>query len=832
MKPAAALHPSPDYLRLFGTGQLSADEAASVEAHVSDCPDCGGALRSVADDPFVALVRRATSAPPASRSGDTTPQFVSRLPEASCADSTFPEASPAAPAIVEVPAELREHPRYRVLELLGYGGMGTVYKAEHRLMKRMVALKLLARNLTTRPEIAERFVRETQTAGRLAHANIAQAFDAERAGDTLFLVMEFVPGTDLARLVRERGPLPCSEACRYIRQAALALQHAHERGMVHRDIKPHNLMLTPAGEIKVLDFGLARFVLAQPLADTSQLTEEGLFMGTADYVAPEQARDAHQADTRADVYSLGCTLYHLLTGQVPFPATTVMDKVVKHATEQPAALSALRPDLPAGLEAVVMKMMAKLPDQRYQTAGEVAEALAPFAAAAVTAVRLAQPGRLGRTGTLIEAELVREPAGALSQTAVLPASAGRSGRERWWRQLIALAAGLLFVAAVAGFVVYRIQTDKGELVIETTDDEVEVVVKRDGEVVRIIDTKTDKSVTLRLRSGEYELETKGGEGLRLGVGKVTLKRDDRVIAKIERKPPIETEVAKVGEVRRFQCGSAVLVFAVSPDGSLVLAGEYGPELVLWDLAKGKEVHRLKGHRSRILTASFSPDGKKIVSCSQWPPEDSIHIWDVKSGKVLNCFQPGGGHVSSVQFSADSQQIFFCGNYDKDGSVRMWDAETGKEVKRFVGQRGIVSGLIVSPDGRYLVTLRSEPDFSVRVWDVKTGKEVQQLKGLTEQVLYAAFLPDSRRIFVQQVHSDRAPRPDLAPRLYDISTGKEIRRFELLAGPDLQGVSPDGRRVLMRSVILDGRGVPIRADRSVRLLDVETGKELHRFDGHT
>src|SRR5262249_28793164 len=178
MNPPAALHPSPDCLSRFGTGQLSADEAVSIEAHVSDCPECCEALRGVADDSFAALVRRAMSAHPASRSGDTTPQFASRLLGQSCADSTSPDAIPAAPAIVEVPAELREHPRYRVLELLGHGGMGTVYKAEHRLMQRTVALKLIARNLTTRPEVAERFIRETQTAGRLAHPNIAQAFDA------------------------------------------------------------------------------------------------------------------------------------------------------------------------------------------------------------------------------------------------------------------------------------------------------------------------------------------------------------------------------------------------------------------------------------------------------------------------------------------------------------------------------------------------------------------------------------------------------------------------------------------------------------------------------
>jgi WD40 repeat protein len=815
MKPAAALHPSPDCLRLFGTGQLSADEAASVEAHVSDCPDCGGVLRSVADDPFVALVRRATSAHPASRSGDTTPQLVSRLPEASCADSTFPEESPAAPAIVEVPAELREHPRYQVLELLGHGGMGTVYKAEHRLMQRTVALKLLARNLTTRSEMAERFVRETQTAGRLAHANIAQAFDAEQAGDTLFLVMEFVPGTDLARIMRERGPLPCIDACRYIRQAALALQHAHERGMVHRDIKPHNLMLTPDGEIKVLDFGLARFVLAHPLADTSQLTDPGLFMGTADYVAPEQARDAHQADTRADVYSLGCTLYHLLTGQVPFPAKTVMDKVVKHATEEPPPLSALRPDLPAGLEGVVMKMMAKLPGQRYQTPGEVVEALAPFATA-VAAVPLAQPGRLGRTGTLIEAELVREPAGALSQTAVLSASGRRSGRERWWRRLLAVAAGFLFVAmALAGVVVYCIQTDKGELVIEAVDDDVEVIVKHGGKLVTIYDPKSKQK--LILRSGTYELELKGKPtGLKLDIDSVTLRRGDKPIVKIRKDD--KPEIAKVGEVRRSQWGSAVEVFAVSPDGSLALARRSGAasELVLWDLAKWKVVHRLKGHRVALRAAGFSPDGKRIVSCSPWP-DPMILIWDVESGQLLHNMQNVGNNLYDVTFSADGRYVFSCG--EDDGSVRMWDAETGKEVKRFKGHRWIVSGLIVSPDGRYLVTVgREAPDISVRGWEVKTGKEVQQLKGLTEWANGLAFLPDSKRILVQSA--------DKTLRLFDVVTGKEIRRYG--EGNDKDGlpvssqcVSPDGRRFLT-----GGPGL------TMRLWDVETGKELHSFTGHT
>src|SRR5262249_23655402 len=158
-----------------------------------DCPECCKVLRGVADDSFIDLVRDSTSSRAATPNGDTTPQFASRLLGQNCADSTLPEAGPAAPGIVGVPEELREHPRYRVLGLLGHGGMGAVYKAEPRLMERTVALKLVARDLTRRPGVADRFVRETWTAGQLAHANIVQAYDAEQAGDTLFLVMEFVP---------------------------------------------------------------------------------------------------------------------------------------------------------------------------------------------------------------------------------------------------------------------------------------------------------------------------------------------------------------------------------------------------------------------------------------------------------------------------------------------------------------------------------------------------------------------------------------------------------------------------------------------------------------
>jgi serine/threonine protein kinase len=221
-----------------------------------------------------------------------------------------------------VPPELARHPRYRAIRLLGEGGMGAVYLAEHRRMKRVVALKVINPKFLSHPGALARFQQEVRAAAQLDHPNIVAAHDADQADGLHFLVMEYVEGQNLADYLAEKGPLPVAEACDAARQAALGLQHAHERGTVHRDVKPHNLMRAPSGRVKVLDFGLAR--LAAGPGDAAEddeaptaphLTGAGAVVGTADYIAPEQARDAHGADGRADVYGLGCTLYHLLAGR-------------------------------------------------------------------------------------------------------------------------------------------------------------------------------------------------------------------------------------------------------------------------------------------------------------------------------------------------------------------------------------------------------------------------------------------------------------------------------------------------------------------------------------
>lgn len=361
--PKSTPHPSHEKLNAFSLGQLPPQEAAVVEGHIHDCePCCETMLGLSSDDTFVGLL-----------------QEVQQLADDLTIDQSGASSSSAS-MTDDVPALLAEHPRYEIVGLIGKGGMGAVYEARHRMMDRTVALKIINRELVRKPEAVDRFHREVKAAAQLAHPNIVTAHDAEQVGNVHFLVMEYVDGVDLSHAVRDRGALPVSEACDYVRQAAIGLQHAHEQGMVHRDIKPHNLMLTADSTVKILDFGLASLA---PKAATqvgipavrSDLTAVGDVMGTPDFISPEQADDARQADIRSDIYSLGATLYYLLSGRPPFTDGGVLQKLKSHAESEPESLVSLRDDIPEGLVAVVAKMMAKDPNQRFQTPTAVAEAL-------------------------------------------------------------------------------------------------------------------------------------------------------------------------------------------------------------------------------------------------------------------------------------------------------------------------------------------------------------------------------------------------------------------------------------------------------------------------
>ena len=270
--------------------------------------------------------------------------------------------------------------RYRLVEELGRGGMGTVYKALRSDTGELVALKVMADKCLERPEAVTRFMREFASLAKLDHPRIVKATEVEQAHGKHYLVMQYMPGQDLRSIVKQYGRLSIAWSCECIRQAALGLAHAHERGFVHRDIKPSNILVhehAVAGpDVKILDLGLGRF-----LDDDASITHTGDAFGTVDYISPEQAEDVRHADTRSDIYSLGCTLFELLTARPPFEGETAANKLIKRVKHPAPRVASLRPEVPAELDEVIARMLAQDPNQRYQTPDAVAEALEPFAAA-------------------------------------------------------------------------------------------------------------------------------------------------------------------------------------------------------------------------------------------------------------------------------------------------------------------------------------------------------------------------------------------------------------------------------------------------------------------
>jgi Protein kinase domain/WD domain, G-beta repeat len=708
---------------------------------------------------------------------------------------------------------------------LGAGGMGTVYRAEHRLMDRPVALKVIRGDLLGSAGLVERFRREVKSAARLAsHPNIVAAYDAEQAGETQMLVMEFIEGTDLARLVDHRGPLPVGEACEYARQAALGLQHAFEDGMVHRDMKPQNLMRTTRGQIKILDFGLARF--ASEVATHAGMTAEGMVLGSADYIAPEQIDDPHAADIRADIYSLGCTLYFLLAGRPPFPNGSLIQKLMAHREKTARPLSEIRADVPEELAQVIERMMAKDPARRFPTPEDVAEALAPFADA--------QAGRAAATG-------VNAPAAAKARTAPLTSpslapnvqmlepleEATRSG-PRHRRPWVRIAAALAILAAGAGslaLVTYRVQTGTGELVIESDDPDIEVIVKQGGQQVSIVDPKTKDRI--ELNAGRYELQLAGGgAGLRLSTDTFTLKRGDKTVVTVRRHAPapaVQSGPRFLGDPEAPDDRRIMRSFFVSshdllnnafllPDDRHVLYSTGGgdfqnnrwvpgtdPALWLGDFTDVKKSPRkYTGHDPGAISLALSHTGLLALSASE---DRTLRLWDLETGMSRLIRRENSG-LGAVGFSPDDQHAA----YVCDMTIHLCDLNTGEELMSFRGHEARIAKVAFCAAGRRIVSCSD--DKTIRVWEVETGKEHQRMAH-NHGVSDLAIFPDGRRVLAASADSSI---------VWDLETGRQVRRISRTAST--VAVSVDGRRALF--------GV----DMTVWLWDLERDEKIEHFNSHT
>ncbi len=318
--------------------------------------------------------------------------------------------------------------KYKLLGHLGTGGMSRVYLGEHVLMQRRVAIKVLPKDRVEDSSYLARFHREAQAAASLDHRNIVRAYDIDNVGDLHYIVMEYIEGRDLQQMVKDGGPMDYVAAADYIRQAAEGLAHAHQSGLIHRDVKPGNLLVDQKNVVKILDLGLARFIDEQKASLTVAFDENVL--GTADYLAPEQALDSHRVNARANIYGLGCSLYFLLTGHPPFVGGTLAQRLMMHQKQPPPSILLDRPDAPADLVEICMKMIAKKPGDRYQSAGDVARELTAWLVArgqtVVSDVGEQSSGKLAKAAASASCGAAVSAAGVSSGAAVSAVRAGET----------------------------------------------------------------------------------------------------------------------------------------------------------------------------------------------------------------------------------------------------------------------------------------------------------------------------------------------------------------------------------------------------------------------
>ena len=527
----------------FVLGKIDRERLEQVARHVDECASCQETVIALSQqsDTFVHAIEVAKKPPANSFEGENALAVgIRRIISAVRLGGTGSQIEP----LTEAFAKQQIGP-YHLDSRLGMGGMGAVFKATHQKLKRVVALKLLPQDRWASSDLIARFEREMEAIGTLDHPNIVRASDAGEDDGLHFLVMEFIDGIDLSRMVRRLGRIPVADACELVRQAAIGLQYAHERSLIHRDVKPSNLMLgcqqssgnsaATKPSVKILDMGLA-LLGDDHFQDEHELTTVGQMMGTLDYMSPEQGLDSHDVDARSDIFSLGATLFKLLTGKAPLDyleLKTPLKKITTLATKHLPSIRESRADLPEELNDLVDRMLSRDPDDRPSSAREVADALTPFAAESNLSTLLSRS--LAANETEPDSAIAR---GALSMALeqIPPEPIGKATRAHsgWWWPI----ATALFVTSMAiAFGVFYLATDKGRIRVESIADDIQIEVRQNDRFVNTIEVASGegKNGGLKVYSGKYELVLKdAGDGLKLSHDSVTVTRNGEAIVKVIR----------------------------------------------------------------------------------------------------------------------------------------------------------------------------------------------------------------------------------------------------------------------------------------------------------
>ncbi len=773
-----------------------------------------------------------SSCPQQDQSGTEAVRTAADLPaEVASADfvvaTSDGQATPTAPQAAQPTL-----PGYEILRELGRGGMGVVYKARQLRLNRAVALKMILAGQHAGAESAARFLAEAEAVAKLQHPNIVQIFHIDEHAGYPYFEMELVGGGSLADQL-DGTPLPPRSAARLVETLAGAMAEAHRQGVVHRDLKPGNILLTPEGVPKVVDFGLAKLVDVE-----SGLTRTDSILGSPSYMAPEQAEGrTNQAGPAADVYALGAILYELLTGRPPFRGVTVLETLQQVKTAEPVPPSRLVPGLPRDAETIALECLQKDPAKRYESATALAEDLRRYQAGEPIVARpVGSPERAWRW-----CKRNRALAGLLATvvTLLIAVALGATLSAFRFRALSEALESNLYFSDIA-LADRELSADNLGRAQKLLDDcppglrqwewyylerrcRVEPVILRAAAAIYAVALSPGGEQTaaagadgtlqvLDTRTGKVK-KTLGGH--RTLVFSVAFSPDGRHLASasedqtirlwdLDRATGQEEVFCRAGHSGDFVRFARCLSF--SPDGRHLLAGGEDGGAIVWDTADGSEVRRLLGHDKAPASMALSPDGRLLATASR---KGALRIWDARTGQLLRTV---GGHdegTRAVVFSPDSRWLATASH---NRTAKVWDATTGALLQTLSGYAGLISGLAFSPDGQRLASSELE-DKTVKIWDPRTGRQILNLRGHTYMCTCVAFSLDGRRLV--SASSDRTIRVwDASP----VSGNEGLESLNLDLREEVWSVafSPDGRSLAVGS------------HTTARLLDAQTGAPLRTY----